>query len=244
MAGSTVTAQWEAPVPGDAFCFEQQTPPEPPKQGLCIQQEFPANSIHVERGRERPKPPAVPPPGVRGSNQHPRFLPRRAGSAGVSPPRRARLGRGAGLGHLCPVAPLRQQRCVRELCIRTRFHSRRGVPEIIPRVFLHTDSLAVPINISAADAAVVLQWKPSPRAACPGALAKYRICHAAEGDNMTCEWDTPIPVGRRRVLPAGSCQPAPHSVLFAQTAKWMPRHQTTPSKTSSLAQPTGWVFGR
>ncbi|XP_039422336.1 interleukin-12 receptor subunit beta-1 isoform X1 [Corvus cornix cornix] len=137
VAGSTVTVQWEAPVAGSTFCFEQQTPPEPPKQGVCIRQEFPANSIHVERGRERPKPPAVPPPGVRGSNQHPRFLLRIAGSAGLSPPRRARLGREAGLGHLRPVAPLRQQRCVWELCIRTWFHSRRGVPEIIPRFFAH-----------------------------------------------------------------------------------------------------------
>ncbi|KAM6040362.1 LOW QUALITY PROTEIN: interleukin-12 receptor subunit beta-1 [Theristicus caerulescens] len=49
-------------------------------------------------------------------------------------------------------------------------------------------SLAVPIHInaSAGDAtAVVLWWSPSPRAACPGALAKYLICHAAEGDNVT-----------------------------------------------------------
>ncbi|XP_010181529.1 PREDICTED: interleukin-12 receptor subunit beta-1 [Mesitornis unicolor] len=48
-------------------------------------------------------------------------------------------------------------------------------------------SLAVPIHIDAGaeDDAVVLQWSPSPRAACPGALAKYLLCHAAEGDNVT-----------------------------------------------------------
>lgn len=57
MAGGTVTAQWEAPVPGDAFCFEQQTLPEPLKQGVCIQQEFPANSIHVETGKGAPQAP-------------------------------------------------------------------------------------------------------------------------------------------------------------------------------------------
>ncbi|NXD82432.1 I12R1 protein, partial [Halcyon senegalensis] len=49
-------------------------------------------------------------------------------------------------------------------------------------------SLAMPvlINASAGDATtVVLQWSPSPRAACPGVLAKYLICHVAEGDNVT-----------------------------------------------------------
>ncbi|KAJ7412306.1 interleukin-12 receptor subunit beta-1 [Willisornis vidua] len=51
--------------------------------------------------------------------------------------------------------------------------------------YASNDSLAVPINISTGDAAVVLQWKPSPRATCPGALAKYLVCHMAEGDNMT-----------------------------------------------------------
>ncbi|NXP58873.1 I12R1 protein, partial [Chloropsis cyanopogon] len=54
-----------------------------------------------------------------------------------------------------------------------------------PRVFVRADSLAVPFNISAGGAAAVLRWEPSPRAACPGALAKYRICHTAEGDNVT-----------------------------------------------------------
>ncbi|NXM39118.1 I12R1 protein, partial [Gymnorhina tibicen] len=131
VAGSTVTAQWEAPVPGDAFCFEQQTPPEPPKQGVCIQKKFPANSIHVERGRAL-----------------------------------------AGPG-----------------CHRLAVHgwdTERGWATFaLWHHYASNDSLAVPIGISTADAAVVLQWKPSPRAACPGALAKYRICHAAEGNNVT-----------------------------------------------------------
>ncbi|NXJ21608.1 I12R1 protein, partial [Dicrurus megarhynchus] len=156
VAGSNVTAQWEAPVPGDAFCFEQQTLPEPPKQGVCIQQEFPANSIHVERGRERPKPPAVPPPGVRGSNQHPRSSPGALAAPG---------------------------------CHRLAVHgwdAERGWATFaLWHHYTSNDSLAVPINISAADSAAVLRWKPSPRAACPGALAKYRICHAAEGHNAT-----------------------------------------------------------
>ncbi|XP_071655727.1 LOW QUALITY PROTEIN: interleukin-12 receptor subunit beta-1 [Patagioenas fasciata] len=48
-------------------------------------------------------------------------------------------------------------------------------------------SPAVPIriNTSTSDATVVLQWSPSPRATCPGVLAKYLICHVAEGDNVT-----------------------------------------------------------
>lgn len=56
--------------------------------------------------------------------------------------------------------------------------------------------MPVNINISTGDASVVLQWEPSPRASCPGALDKYLICHVAEGDNVTCEWDPPIPVGQ------------------------------------------------
>lgn len=59
--GSTVTALWDAPVPGDAFCFEQQTLPEPPRQGVCIQEEFPAKSIHVGTGKGAPQAPRCPP---------------------------------------------------------------------------------------------------------------------------------------------------------------------------------------
>ncbi|NXS32936.1 I12R1 protein, partial [Pomatostomus ruficeps] len=133
VANDTVTAQWEAPVPGDAFCFEQQTLPEPLKQGVCTQREFPANSIHVERGE--------------GAPQAPRW------------------------------------------CHRLAVHgwdAERGWATFaLWHHFTSNDSLAVPINISSADAAVVLQWAPSPRAACPGALAKYLVCHAAEGDNVT-----------------------------------------------------------
>ncbi|KAJ7400532.1 interleukin 12 receptor subunit beta 1 [Pitangus sulphuratus] len=51
--------------------------------------------------------------------------------------------------------------------------------------YASNDSLAVPTEISSGDTSVVLRWKPSPRAACPGALAKYLICHMAERDNMT-----------------------------------------------------------
>ncbi|XP_064031049.1 LOW QUALITY PROTEIN: interleukin-12 receptor subunit beta-1 [Pogoniulus pusillus] len=48
--GGTVTAQWEAPSPGSVYCFEQQALPGEPKQGSCIQRDFPAGSVHVERG--------------------------------------------------------------------------------------------------------------------------------------------------------------------------------------------------
>ncbi|NXR70233.1 I12R1 protein, partial [Rhadina sibilatrix] len=144
VAGSTVTAQWEAPVPGDAFCFQQQTLPEPPKQGVCIRQEFPANSIHVERGKGAPQAPRCP------------------------------LTRGA-LG-----AP----GCHR-LAVHGLDPQRGWVTFALWHRYSRNDSLLVPINISTGDAAVVLQWEPSPRAACPGALAKYLICHMAKGDNVT-----------------------------------------------------------
>ncbi|NXE95267.1 I12R1 protein, partial [Menura novaehollandiae] len=134
VAGGTVTVQWEALVPGDAYCFEQQTLPEPPKQGVCIQQEFPAKSIHTERGK--------------GAPQAPRSGCHRLAVHGWDPERGWST---FALGH----------------------H------------YTSNDSLAVPINISTGDAAVTLQWKPSPHAACPGALAKYLICHMTKGDNMT-----------------------------------------------------------
>ncbi|NXS80108.1 I12R1 protein, partial [Erpornis zantholeuca] len=131
VVGSTVIVQWEAPVPGHAFCFEQQTLPEPPEQGVCKQQEFPANSIHTEKGR------ALAVPGC----------------------------------HRLALHGWDEKRGWATFALRHNYAS--------------NDSLAVPISISSTDVAVVLQWEPSPRAACPGALAKYRICHVAKGDNVT-----------------------------------------------------------
>ncbi|NWQ61998.1 I12R1 protein, partial [Neopipo cinnamomea] len=131
VAGSTVTARWEAPIPGEAYCFEQQVLAKAPQQGVCVQEEFPAKSIHVEKG--------------------------------------------GALG-----APA---------CHRLAVHGwdpeRGWATFALWHHYASNDSLAVPINISSGDTSVVLQWKPSPRAACPGALAKYLICHVAERDNMT-----------------------------------------------------------
>ncbi|KAM7081592.1 LOW QUALITY PROTEIN: interleukin-12 receptor subunit beta-1 [Ciconia maguari] len=128
VAGGTVTAQWEALSPGFAYCFEQQ----PPKRSVCSQRDFPAKSIHVERGAlETPA------------------------------------------------------------CYRFAVHgwapARGWSTFALQHHYAGNASLAVPIHINAStrNAAVVLQWSPSPRAACPGALAKYLICHAAEGDNVT-----------------------------------------------------------
>ncbi|XP_032568026.1 interleukin-12 receptor subunit beta-1 [Chiroxiphia lanceolata] len=130
VAGSTVTAQWEAPIPGEAYCFEQQVLAEAPQQGVCIQEEFPAKSIHVEKG---------------------------------------------ALG-----APA---------CHRLAVHGwdpeRGWATFALWHHYANNGSLAVPIDISSGDAGVVLQWKPSPHAACPGVLAKYLICHMAERDNVT-----------------------------------------------------------
>ncbi|XP_059726062.1 interleukin-12 receptor subunit beta-1 [Haemorhous mexicanus] len=130
VAGSTVTAQWEAPVPGDAFCFEQQTLPEPPKQGVCSQQEFPANSIHEQRGAL----------GARGCHR---------------------------------------------LAVHGRDTERGWATFALWHRYTSNDSLDVPFNISTGGTEAVLRWEPSPRAACPGALAKYLVCHVAEGDNVT-----------------------------------------------------------
>ncbi|NXY56638.1 I12R1 protein, partial [Callaeas wilsoni] len=137
VAGSTVTAQWEAPVPGTAFCFEQQTLPEPPKQGVCIQQEFTANSIHALTSIPGSSPGALGVPGC----------------------------------HRLAVHGWNEERGWATFALWHHYAS--------------NDSLAVPINVSTGHAAVVLQWKPSPRAACPGALTKYGICHVAKGDNVT-----------------------------------------------------------
>ncbi|NXO80265.1 I12R1 protein, partial [Sitta europaea] len=144
VAGGTVTARWEAPVAGDAFCFEQQTLPGPPKQGVCVQQEFPANSSHVETGKGAPQAPRCPP------------------------------SRGALAAPGC-----------HRLAVHGKDDEGVWATFALWHHYSSKDSLAVPINISTGDAAVVLRWKPSPRAACPGALAKYLICHMAEGDSAT-----------------------------------------------------------
>ncbi|XP_021234002.1 interleukin-12 receptor subunit beta-1 isoform X2 [Numida meleagris] len=54
--------------------------------------------------------------------------------------------------------------------------------------FVGNTSLAASVRINASADAAVLRWEPSPRAACPGALLGYHVCHAAEGDNVTREW--------------------------------------------------------
>ncbi|XP_066422454.1 interleukin-12 receptor subunit beta-1 [Molothrus aeneus] len=128
--GSTVTALWEAPWPGEAFCFEQQTLAEPPKQGVCVQQEFPANSTHPQRGAL----------GARGCHR---------------------------------------------LAVHGWDTERGWATFALWHRYTGNDSLDVPFNISTGDSEAVLRWEPSPRAACPGALAKYLVCHMAEGDNVT-----------------------------------------------------------
>ncbi|KAM6369002.1 interleukin-12 receptor subunit beta-1 [Pluvialis apricaria] len=132
MASSTVVVQWEASSSGFLYCFEQQLLLGALERGVCIQRDFPAKSIHMERGE-------LEMPGCYRLAVH-----------GWAP---ARGWSTFALGH----------------------H------------YVSNASLAVPIhmNASARDAAIILQWSPSPRATCPGALAKYLICHAAEGDNTT-----------------------------------------------------------
>ncbi|XP_074784324.1 interleukin-12 receptor subunit beta-1 [Athene noctua] len=132
VASGTVTAWWEAPSPGFIYCFEQQLLPGPPKRGTCIRRDFPAKSIHVERGA------------------------------------------------------LEAPACYR-LAVHGWAPARGWATFALRHHYTSNASLAVPINIndSAGDAAVVLWWSPSPRAACPGVLGKYLVCHVAEGDNVT-----------------------------------------------------------
>ncbi|NXW55448.1 I12R1 protein, partial [Eurystomus gularis] len=134
VAGGTVTVQWEAPSPGFIYCFEQQQLLGAPKQGDCIQRDFLAKSIHMERGRTLEVP----------------------------------------------------------ACYRLAVHGwapERGWSTFaLQHHYASNASLAVPVHINASavdGTAVVLQWSPSPRATCPGVLAKYLLCYTAEGDNMT-----------------------------------------------------------
>ncbi|NXT95651.1 I12R1 protein, partial [Anhinga rufa] len=142
VAGSTMLARWEAPSPGSIYCFEQQPLPGALKQGVCIRQNFPAKSIHVEKGKGAPRPP-------------------------------------------CPSRTLEAPVCYR-LAVHSWAQPQRWSTFALRHYYASNASLAVPIHInaSAGDTAVVW-WSPSRRAACPGALAKYLICHAAEGGNVT-----------------------------------------------------------
>ena len=104
------------------------------------------------------------------------------------PARRARPRCRAGLGHLRSAASLRRQQYVGSGDIATPLCRSGGRPDPQRPLPPHAASLAASVRINASADAAVLLWEPSPRAACPGALLGYRVCHAAEGDNVTCEW--------------------------------------------------------
>uniref|UniRef100_A0A8B9EEV3 Interleukin 12 receptor subunit beta 1 n=1 Tax=Anser cygnoides TaxID=8845 RepID=A0A8B9EEV3_ANSCY len=129
-AGEAVTVRWEAPSRGFAYCFEQQLLPGAPQQGVCVQQEFPAKSSHLERGS------------------------------------------------------LEVPACYR-LAVHGRSEEQHWATFALQHHFTGNASLASSIHINASAEAAVLRWEPSPRATCPGALARYLVCHAAEGDNVT-----------------------------------------------------------
>lgn len=213
MAGGTMMARWEAPSPGFVYCFEQQPLPGALKRGVCIRRDFSAKSIHVERGKGAPRAPHLSPsPGAgswRGFNRHPWFLPQEHWKRRhvTASPCTAGPWHGAGPPSPCSTTTPATVR-METRSIRAWFNCKKGGSRNAAPFFLHTHhppppsraaSLAVPIHIntSARDDAIVLQWSPSPRAACPGVLAKYLICHAAKGDNVTCEWDLPpVPMGQ------------------------------------------------
>ncbi|OXB73125.1 UNVERIFIED_CONTAM: hypothetical protein H355_012050 [Colinus virginianus] len=46
-------------------------------------------------------------------------------------------------------------------------------------------SLSASVRINASADSAVLRWEPTPRSTCPGVLRGYRVCHAAEGHNVT-----------------------------------------------------------
>ncbi|XP_068518010.1 interleukin-12 receptor subunit beta-1 isoform X4 [Anas acuta] len=129
-AGEAVTVRWEAPSRGFAYCFEQQPLPGAPRQGVCVQQEFPAKSSHLENGS------------------------------------------------------LEAPACYR-LAVHGWSAEQGWATFALQHHFAGNTSLASSIRINASAEAAVLRWEPSPRATCPGALARYLVCHAAEGDNET-----------------------------------------------------------
>ncbi|NXL88807.1 I12R1 protein, partial [Alectura lathami] len=131
LAGGTVTVQWEAPRRGFAYCFERQPVPGEPQEGVCVQEDFPAHSTHVERGR-----------------------------------------------------PLGAPACYR-LAVHGQGAEQDWATFTLQHHFAGNTSLAASVHINASAEAAVLRWEPSPRAACPGALAGYVVCHAADGDNVT-----------------------------------------------------------
>ncbi|XP_054031401.1 interleukin-12 receptor subunit beta-1 [Dryobates pubescens] len=133
VVGGTMTARWEAPSPGSVYCFEQQALPGDTKQGTCTQQDFPAGSIHEERG-------ALQLPAC----------------------------------HRLAVHGWAPHRGWATLALRHHYASNASL------------SVPIRINASSGDATTItLQWSPPPHATCPGAMAKYLICHTARGDNVT-----------------------------------------------------------
>ncbi|XP_015742289.1 interleukin-12 receptor subunit beta-1 [Coturnix japonica] len=74
-------------------------------------------------------------------------------------------------------------------CYRLAVHGRGAEQDwatfALQHHFVGNTSLAASVRINASTDGAVLSWEPSPRAACPGALLGYRVCYAAEGDNVT-----------------------------------------------------------
>ncbi|POI23451.1 hypothetical protein CIB84_012801 [Bambusicola thoracicus] len=82
------------------------------------------------------------------------------------------------------VGPLEAPACYR-LAVHGRGAEQDWATFALQHRFVGNTSLATSVRINASADAAVLSWEPSPRAACPGALVGYCVCHAAEGDNVT-----------------------------------------------------------
>ncbi|XP_048783534.1 interleukin-12 receptor subunit beta-1 isoform X2 [Lagopus muta] len=153
--GTMVTARWEAPTRGFAFCSERQRTPGAPQPGRCVQEEFLARSSHWQAGTAAPRAPTP--------------------SCWLRP---------RGDGAAPHVGPLEAPACYR-LAVHGRGAEQDWATFALQHHFVGNTSLAASVRINASADAAVLLWEPSLRAACPGALLGYRVCHAAEGDNVT-----------------------------------------------------------
>ncbi|XP_021234003.1 interleukin-12 receptor subunit beta-1 isoform X3 [Numida meleagris] len=184
--GGTVTARWEALTHGFTFCSERQRVPGTPQPGHCVQGEFLAHSSQEQTGTAAPRAPR-PPAGCSHAvtvllPMQGRWKRRRVTGSPCTAAAWSRTGP-PSLSSITLSATVRRDRGHHNPQCGTegRTDPQRPLP---PRAA----SLAASVRINASADAAVLRWEPSPRAACPGALLGYHVCHAAEGDNVTREW--------------------------------------------------------
>ncbi|OXB56370.1 hypothetical protein ASZ78_001778 [Callipepla squamata] len=82
------------------------------------------------------------------------------------------------------VGPLEAPGCYR-LAVHGRSAEQDWATFALQHHFVGNTSLSASVHINASADSAVLRWEPTPRSACPGVLRGYRVCHAAEGHNVT-----------------------------------------------------------